>query len=154
MLPVGVYLPELLRLPAPLFTSQNPVAMGKQENSYGEYFLYGEYDGKPVYQHFAGVEYLYHRDGNWLISDKIGLREAGMQNQGEDNPNSKRAVCPYHFRTSWEYADVDQPGGSGFTIIRLGWFAPRIRAVRRNADFTRNVIIIIRADQRAVQMYG
>ena len=49
--------------------------------SYGEYFLYGGYDGAPVYQHFAGVEYLYRKDGNWLISDEIGLREAGLQNQ-------------------------------------------------------------------------
>ena len=34
-----------------------------------------------MYQHFAGVEYLYRKDGNWLISDEIGLREAGLQNQ-------------------------------------------------------------------------
>ena len=30
---------------------------------------------------FAGIEYLYRRDGHWLVSDKIGLHEAGMQNQ-------------------------------------------------------------------------
>ena len=56
-------------------------------------------------QHFAGIEYLYRRDGHWLISDKIGLHEAGLQNQGEDVIR-----CPYRFRTSWEYADVERPG--------------------------------------------
>ena len=40
-----------------------------------------------------------------MISDKIGLHEAGMQNQGDDN-----IQCPYLFRTHWEYADVEQPG--------------------------------------------
>ena len=41
-------------------------------------------------QHFAGIEYLYKRDGHWLISDKIGLHEAGLQNQGESV-----VQCPY-----------------------------------------------------------
>ena len=88
-----------------IFSSQNSVALSKHSNSYGEYFLYDYYQGYPVYQHFAGVEYLYKRDGNWLISDKVGLREAGLQNQGEDS-----SQCPYHFRTTWEYADIEQPG--------------------------------------------
>ncbi len=135
-----------------IFSSRSSVALAKHRNSYGEYFLYGEYDGTPVYQHFAGtsvlggtctstskwkwsgpdtfirdfplfrtkpivslklshlttrflpkryieentvhvniigVEYLYKRDGNWLISDEVGLREAGLQNQGDT------ATCPY-----------------------------------------------------------
>ena len=87
-----------------IFSTQNSVALSKHHNSYGEYFLYGEFEGSPVYQHFAGVEYLYQRDGNWLISDQIGLREAGLQNQGDISN------CPYRFRTTWEYADIEQPG--------------------------------------------
>ena len=57
------------------------MAREKHENSYGEYFLFDTFEGSPVYQHFAGIEYLYKRDGHWLVSDKIGLHEAGMQNQ-------------------------------------------------------------------------
>ena len=64
-----------------LLSTQNSVSLAKHHNSYGEYFLYGRYDDAPVYQHFAGVEYLYRKEGNWLISDEIGLREAGLQNQ-------------------------------------------------------------------------
>ncbi|TRY80119.1 hypothetical protein TCAL_14827 [Tigriopus californicus] len=87
-----------------IFSTQNSVALTKHHNSYGEYFLYGSFGGFPVYQHFAGVEYLYFKDGNWLISDDIGLREAGLQNQGDISK------CPYQFRTTWEYADIEQPG--------------------------------------------
>ncbi len=64
-----------------IFSTTNPLARDKHENSYGEYFLFDSLDGAGVYQHFAGIEYLYRRDGHWLISDKIGLHEAGMQNQ-------------------------------------------------------------------------
>ncbi len=74
-----------------IFSSRSSVATAKHRNSYGEYFLFGEYDLSPVYQHFAGVEYLYKRDGNWLISDEVGLREAGLQNQGDV------AQCPYRY---------------------------------------------------------
>ena len=38
-----------------IFSSRSSVALAKHRNSYGEYFLYGEYDGSPVYQHFAGT---------------------------------------------------------------------------------------------------
>jgi hypothetical protein len=31
-------------------------------------------NGSPIYQHFAGIDYLYERGGHWLISDKIGLQ--------------------------------------------------------------------------------
>ena len=66
-----------------VFSTRNPLAVRKHENSYGEYFLFdvSKEDGSPVYQHFAGIEYMYKRDGHWLVSDKIGLHEAGLQNQ-------------------------------------------------------------------------
>jgi hypothetical protein len=50
------------------------LAASKHINSYGEFFLYDIVNGSPVYQHFAGIEYLYERGGHWLISDKIGLQ--------------------------------------------------------------------------------
>ena len=66
-----------------VFSTRNPLAVEKHENSYGEYFLFdiSKEDGSPLYQHFAGIEYMYKRDGHWLVSDKIGLHEAGLQNQ-------------------------------------------------------------------------
>ena len=66
-----------------VFSTRNPLAVRKHENSYGEYFLFdiNKEDGSPIYQHFAGIEYMYKRDGHWLVSDKIGLHEAGLQNQ-------------------------------------------------------------------------
>ena len=66
-----------------VFSTRNPSAVRKHENSYGEYFLFdiNKEDGSPIYQHFAGIEYMYKRDGHWLVSDKIGLHEAGLQNQ-------------------------------------------------------------------------
>ena len=66
-----------------VFSTRNPLAVRKHENSYGEYFLFdiSKEDGSPIYQHFAGIEYMYKRDGHWLVSDKIGLHEAGLQNQ-------------------------------------------------------------------------
>ena len=71
----------------------------------------------------TGVEFLYKRDGNWLISDEIGLREAGLQNQGEDNTSDAANgtdVCPYTFRTAWEYADIEQPGWQWVYDYRWG----------------------------------
>ena len=37
-----------------IFSTQNPMARDKHENSYGEYFLFDTFDEAPVYQHFAG----------------------------------------------------------------------------------------------------
>jgi hypothetical protein len=58
-----------------IFSSQNAVAVAKHANSYGEYFLYGAYEGAPVYQHFAGVEFLYrvsHCTKSLLLKSKAG----------------------------------------------------------------------------------
>lgn len=57
-----------------IFSTHNPLAASKHANSYGEFFLYDIVNGSPVYQHFAGIEYLYERGGHWLVSDKIGLQ--------------------------------------------------------------------------------
>ena len=92
------------------------MALTKHANSFGEFYLYDVLNETgtlmPVYQHFAGVEYLYEKEGNWLISDEVGLREAGLQNQGDPAVGGDETVgtCPYRFKTSWEYADVEQPG--------------------------------------------
>ena len=45
--------------------------------------------GYPVYQHQHGHLYLYQQDGSWLVSNKIGSRAGGVQNQGDPS------MCPY-----------------------------------------------------------
>ena len=60
--------------------------------------------GYPVYQHQSGLLFLYQQDGSWLISNEVGSRAGGIQNQGDPS------MCPYRFKTAWEYADVSLPG--------------------------------------------
>ena len=57
-----------------------------------------------MYQHQHGHLYLYQQDGSWLVSNKIGSRAGGVQNQGDPS------MCPYRFKTSWEYADISKSG--------------------------------------------
>eukprot|EP00090_Calanus_glacialis_P020657 TRINITY_DN31854_c0_g1_i1.p1 TRINITY_DN31854_c0_g1~~TRINITY_DN31854_c0_g1_i1.p1 ORF type:complete len:998 (-),score=131.89 TRINITY_DN31854_c0_g1_i1:38-3031(-) len=85
-------------------TSTNPNSIANQKDSFGKYFLYGASNGYPVYQHETGLLYLYQQDGSWLISNQIGSRSGGIQNQGDPS------MCPYRFKTAWEYADVSKPG--------------------------------------------
>ena len=85
-------------------TSTNPESISNQRDSFGKYFLYGSSNGYPVYQHETGLLYLYQQDGSWLISNMIGSRSGGIQNQGD------ASMCPYRFKTAWEYADVSKPG--------------------------------------------
>ena len=60
--------------------------------------------GYPVYQHRGGLLFLYQQDGTWLISNEVGSRAGGIQNQGDPS------MCPYRFKTAWEYADLSLPG--------------------------------------------
>ena len=85
-------------------TTTNTESLRNQQESFGSYFLYGNNGGYPVYQHQQGSLYLYHQDGSWLISNKIGSRSGGVQNQGDPS------MCPYRFKTAWEYADVTRSG--------------------------------------------
>ena len=82
----------------------NPEAVANQEGSFGTYFLFGGSAGYPVYQHRAGLLFLYQQDGTWLISNEVGSRAGGIQNQGDPS------MCPYRFKTAWEYADLSLPG--------------------------------------------
>ena len=70
-------------------TTTNTESLRNQQESFGSYFLYGNNGGYPVYQHQQGSLYLYHQDGSWLISNKIGSRSGGVQNQGDPS------MCPY-----------------------------------------------------------
>ena len=63
--------------------------MRNQAESFGSYFLHSQSAGYPVYQHEHGALYLYQQDGSWLISNKIGSRAGGVQNQGDPS------MCPY-----------------------------------------------------------
>jgi len=85
-------------------TSNNPDSISNQRDSFGKYFLFGASNGYPVYQHETGLLYLYQQDGSWLISNQVGSRSGGIQNQGDPS------MCPYRFKTAWEYADVSKPG--------------------------------------------
>ena len=67
-------------------------------------FLTQASNGYPVYQHSDGVLYLYQQDGSWLVSNSLGSRAGGIQNQGDPS------MCPYRFKTAWEYADISRPG--------------------------------------------
>ena len=78
--------------------------MANQEGSFGTYFLFGGSVGYPVYQHRGGLLFLYQQDGTWLISNEVGSRAGGIQNQGDPS------MCPYRFKTAWEYADLSLPG--------------------------------------------
>ena len=82
----------------------NLQSLQNQRESFGHYYLDSVSAGYPVYQHHHGSLYLYQQDGIWLISDKIGSRAGGVQNQGDPS------MCPYRFKTSWEYADVSKRG--------------------------------------------
>jgi len=85
-------------------STTNPSSVANQRDSFGKYYLFGSNNGYPVYQHENGLLFLYQQDGSWLISNQIGSRSGGIQNQGDPS------MCPYRFKTAWEYADVSKSG--------------------------------------------
>ena len=63
----------------------------------GEYFLWGVYNDRPVYQHISGLDFLYfHKNNVWGAGPKIGGNSAGLLNFG-------RQTCPYKLVTPWEF---------------------------------------------------
>ena len=55
----------------------------------GEYFLWGYFNERPVYQHVSGLDFLYfHKNNVWGAGPKIGGNSAGLLNFG-------RHSCPY-----------------------------------------------------------
>ena len=70
-------------------TTTNKESLRNQEDSFGSYYLYSQSGGYPVYQHQHGSLFLYQQDGSWLISNNIGSRAGGVQNQGDPS------MCPY-----------------------------------------------------------
>ena len=81
-----IYLPQLLGQ-----------STNHQRDKMGEYFLWGYYNDKPVYQHVSGLDFLYYHQNNvWGVGPKIGGNSAGLLNFG-------RSACPYELSTPWEF---------------------------------------------------
>ena len=60
------------------FTSGG-LARDHQRDKMGDYHLWGYYNGKPVYQHFSGLDFLYfHKNNVWGVGPKIGGNSAGV----------------------------------------------------------------------------
>ena len=63
----------------------------------GEFFLWGFYNDRPVYQHVSGLDFLYyHKNNVWGVGPKVGGNSAGLLNFGRNN-------CPYKLVTPWEF---------------------------------------------------
>ena len=55
----------------------------------GDFFLWGYYNARPVFQHSSGLDFLYfHKNNVWGVGPKIGGNSAGLLNFGTH-------VCPY-----------------------------------------------------------
>ena len=79
-----------------LLTSTGP-SIEHQRDKMGEYFLWGFYNDKPVYQHISGLDFLYYHQNNvWGVGPKIGGNSAGLLNFGRNS-------CPYELATPWEF---------------------------------------------------
>jgi len=60
--------------------------------SYGKYYLFGSYNGFPLYQHFSGGFYLFSYKHKWLISSNIGSTWA---HHVLENKYKEETFCPY-----------------------------------------------------------
>eukprot|EP00092_Neocalanus_flemingeri_P105527 GFUD01135286.1.p1 GENE.GFUD01135286.1~~GFUD01135286.1.p1 ORF type:complete len:415 (-),score=38.97 GFUD01135286.1:208-1452(-) len=68
-----------------------------QRDKMGDYFLWGYYNGHPVYQHYSGLDFLYfHRNEVWGVGPKVGGKRAGLLNFGS-------TACPYEVSTPWQF---------------------------------------------------
>ena len=78
-----------------LLSSTGPARV-HQRDKMGEYFLWGSFNERPVYQHVSGLDFLYfHKNNVWGVGPKIGGNSAGLLNFG-------RNACPYKLLTPWE----------------------------------------------------
>ncbi len=58
----------------------------------GDFYLWGYYNTRPVFQHSSGLDFLYfHKNSVWGIGPKIGGNSAGLLNFGNH-------ICPYALR--------------------------------------------------------
>ena len=64
-----------------VLSTTSPASLAVQPGSFGVYYLAGAAAGHPVYQHESGQLFLYQQDGSWLVSDRVGSRAGGIQNQ-------------------------------------------------------------------------
>ena len=69
--------------------SKNYFYRDHQRDKMGEYFLWGYFNERPVYQHVSGLDFLYfHKNNVWGAGPKIGGNSAGLLNFGRNS-------CPY-----------------------------------------------------------
>ena len=79
-----------------LLSSSGP-SKEHQRDKMGEFFLWGFYNDRPVYQHVSGLDFLYyHKNHVWGVGPKVGGNSAGLLNFG-------RSSCPYKLVTPWEF---------------------------------------------------
>ena len=74
-----------------------------QRDKMGDFFLWGYYNNRPVYQHYSGLDFLYfHKNNVWGVGPKIGGNSAGLLNFGS-------LECPYLLdKTPWEFGTKDK----------------------------------------------
>ena len=73
-------------------------AAATQSDKMGDYYLYGYHDGKVVYQHESGLEYMFHAHGQaWAIGANVGGLRVGIINFSNNS-------CPYNLDTIWRYS--------------------------------------------------
>ena len=58
-----------------------------QRDKMGDYYLWGEYNDHPVYQHYSGLDYIYFLSSLWWVGPEVGQRRAGLL-------NNHAADCP------------------------------------------------------------
>jgi len=87
------------------FSSTNAIAISKHNDTFGRYYLYGSYDGFPVYQHEHGSQYIYQYDGYWYISEFAGSSFHKWENRG-DAENA--GPCLARSRVAWTYVDASK----------------------------------------------
>ena len=73
-------------------------ASATQSDKMGQYYLYGYHDGRVVYQHQSGLEYLFHAHGQaWAIGANVGGLRVGVI-------NFSNTTCPYTGDAVWKYS--------------------------------------------------
>ena len=85
-----------------LTVSSSGEAAATQSDKMGKYYLYGYHDGRVVYQHQSGLEYLFHAHGQaWAIGANVGGLRVGVI-------NFSNTSCPYTGDAVWKYSTQGQ----------------------------------------------
>ncbi|XP_023347561.1 uncharacterized protein LOC111716356 [Eurytemora carolleeae] len=86
-----------------LHLSTTGPALVHQRDKIGDYYLWGEYNEKPVYQHYSGLDFIYfHKNQVWGVGPKVGGKKVGLL-------NFSMVDCPYTTKEIWQYG-TQNPG--------------------------------------------